>query len=261
MSSFMGKKLDTTDLYGYPRNVPKKAPNKQLRSAAETVRERIHRGGARLWKHADFKDLPPAAVAQALSRLAREGVVQRVAKGVYYHAEPTSFGPSIASSTTVAAGTITASVHPSGLTAANVLGLSTQNPYRTEFATTAPGPPSALREFVVHTGRPVERENLSAEEGAILEVLRQRAESSDLSPDQTANRLLRLLADEDRFKRLARAALAEPPRVRAMLGALGEDLDMPPRLLTQLKRSLNPLSRYEFGRLSSLRHARQWQAK
>jgi len=241
--------------------VPKKAHSKQRRSAAETVRNRVNRGGARLWKHADFKDLPPAAVAQALSRLAREGVVQRVAKGVYYHPEQTSFGPSIASSTAVAAGTITAPLHPSGLTAANVLGLSTQNPYRTEFATTAPGPPSALREFVVHTGRPAERENLSAEEGAILEVLRQRAESSDLSPDQTANRLLRLLADEDRFKRLVHAASAEPPRVRAMLGALGDELNMPPRLLAQLKRSLNPLSRYDFGRLSSLRHAMQWRAK
>lgn len=48
---------------------------------------------------------------------------------------------------------------------------------------------------------------------------------------------------------------------RAMLGALGEELDMSPRLLDQLQRSLNPLSRFDFGRLSSLRHARQWQAK
>jgi hypothetical protein len=241
--------------------MPLKAPHNQRRSAAQSVRERVNRGGARLWKHADFKGLPPAAVAQALSRLARDDVVQRVAKGVYYHSEPTSFGPGIASSTTVAAGTITAALHPSGLTAANVLGLSTQNPKRTEFATTAPGLPSALREFVVHTGRPLERESLSAQEGAILEVLRQRAKSSDLSPEQTANRLLRLLADEDQFKRLARAALAEPPRVRAMLGALGEELNMPPRQLAQLRTSLNPLSRYEFGRLSSLRHARHWQAK
>jgi hypothetical protein len=46
-----------------------------------------------------------------------------------------------------------------------------------------------------------------------------------------------------------------------MLGALGEELGMPPRLLEQLKRSLNPLSRYDFGRLGSLRHAREWQAK
>lgn len=241
--------------------MPKKPPNRPRRSAAETVRERINRGGARLWKYTDFNDLPPAAVAQALSRLARDGDVQRVSKGVYYHPEPTSFGPSMASSSAVAAGSITAPLYPAGLSAANALGLSTQNPYRTEFATIAPSAPTALREFVVHTGRPAERANLSSEEGALLEILRERAASSDLSGEQTADRLLRLLKDEDRFNRLARAAMAEPPRVRAMLGALGEELDMPPRLLDRLKKSLNPLSRYDFGRLSSLPNAREWQAK
>lgn len=241
--------------------MPSKAANKPRRSAAETMRGRINGGGARLWKYADFKDLPPAAVAKTLSRLKGDGLLQRVAKGVYYHPEQTSFGPSLVGATGAMGGTITAPVYPSGLSAANALGLSTQNPYRTEFATTAPGPPTALREFVVHTGRPAERKKLSTEEGAILEVLRERAKSSDLSPEQTAKRLLRLLADEDSFKRMTRAAMAEPPRVRAMLGALGEELKMPPRLLDQLQRSLNPLSRYDFGRLSSLRYARQWQAK
>jgi hypothetical protein len=241
--------------------VPKKPSGKSRASAAETIRRKVEHGGGRLWKYGDFKNLPPAAVAKTFSRLAQEGELQRVAKGVYYHPEQTSFGPSLLGATGAAAGTIVASVHPAGLSAANLLGLSSQNPYRTEYATTAPAPPTALREFVVHVDRPVERENLSAEEGALLEVLRDRADSSDLSPEQTVGRLLRLLADEGRFKRLSRAALAEPPRVRAMLGALGEELEMPQQLLLSLKRSLNPLSRYDFGRLRALRHAKQWQAK
>jgi hypothetical protein len=261
LSSFMAKKLDVSEDWSYPQNMPKKTRRKPRQSTAETMRERVNRGGARLWKYTDFETLPPAAVAKTFSRLAQEGLLERVAKGVYYHPEQTSFGPSLLGATGAMGGTITAPVHPAGLSAANALGLSTQNPYRTEFATTAPGPPSALREFVVHTGRPAERKGLSVEEGAILEVLRERAKSSDLSPDQTAKRLLRLLADEKRFIRVVRAAAAEPPRVRAMLGALGEELGIPPRLLEQLKRSLNPLSRYDFGRLGSLRHAREWQAK
>jgi len=36
---------------------------------------------------------------------------------------------------------------------------------------------------------------------------------------------------------------------------------MPPRLLDRLRKSLNPLSRFDFGRLASLRHAKEWQAK
>jgi hypothetical protein len=46
-----------------------------------------------------------------------------------------------------------------------------------------------------------------------------------------------------------------------MLGALGEELSMPSRPLEELRGSLNPLSRYDFGRLESLRYAKQWQAK
>jgi pimeloyl-ACP methyl ester carboxylesterase len=73
---------------------------------------------------------------------------------------------------------------------------------------------------------------------------------------------LRLVAEQpERFARVVRAAQGEPPRVRAMLGALGQELDMPPRLLQKLRKSLNPLSRYDFGRLASLRHAKDWHAK
>ncbi len=240
------------------QEVPQKKPQA---SAARIVRDRVQRGGARFWGHADFHRLPPAAVATALSRLAREGELQRVGKGVYYRPVPTSLGMSMPAASGVAAATLTAPLHPAGLSAANVLGLSTQNPRRPEYATPAPGPPTALRHAVVHTGRPPQRAGLTAEDGAILELLRERARSSDLSPEETVGRLRRLLADEDRIRRLVTAVMAEPPRVRAMLGALGQEMGMPPRLLDRLRQSLNPLSRFDFGHLTSLRHAREWQAK
>lgn len=246
----------------YPRSMAQQAASrKPRRSAAEAVRKRVARGGARYWKHADFESLPPSAVATALSRLAREGELKRVGKGVYYRPTPTSFGLSMPGASAAAAQTLHAPVHPAGLSAANALGLTTQNPKRPEYATSAPGSPTALRNAVVHTGRPSVRATLSTEEGAILETLRDRARSSDLSPEQTVHRLKRVLADEGTYARLVTAALAEPPRVRAMLGALGQELDMPPRLLTRLHETLNPFSRFDFGALRVLRHAAQWQAK
>jgi hypothetical protein len=193
--------------------------------------------------------------------MARQGELQRVGKGVYYRSTPTSFGMSVPVASGAAAETLTAPLHPAGLSAANVLGLSAQNPRRPEYATPAPGPPTALKGAVVHTGRPSERARLSAEDGAILEILRERARSSDLSPTETVQRLQQRLAGEDLFRRLAGVAMAEPPRVRAMLGALGQELGMPQPLLDRLRKSLNPLSRYDFGHLTSLRHARDWGAK
>lgn len=237
------------------------AKKKRRKSTAQTVRKRVEHGGPRFWGYPDFKGLPASAVATALSRLVREGVLQRVGKGVYYRSAPTAFGPSGPAASAVSAETLHAPLHPAGLSAANVLGLTTQNPRRPEYATPALGPPTALRDAVVHTGRSPQRAGLSAEDGAILETLRERASSSDLSPEKTADRLMRLLADEARFLRLVDTAMTEPPRVRAMLGALGQELNMPPRLLDRLRRSLNPLSRFDFGRLASLRHAREWQAK
>ncbi len=240
---------------------PQANRSKPRQSAAKTMRDRVNRGGARFWRHSDFSGLPPSAVATTLSRLAREGVLQRVGKGVYYRSMPTSLGPSVPGASAVAAETLGAPLHPAGLSAANLLGLTTQNPRRPEYATPAPGPPTALRNALVHTGRPAQRASLSAEDGAILETLRDRARSSDLSAEQTARRLLRLLRDEERFRRLAAAAMTEPPRVRAMLGALGQELNMDPRVLDRLRRSLNPLSRFDFGRLATLRYAREWQAQ
>jgi hypothetical protein len=242
--------------------MPQRDSSRQRRrSAAADIRQRVRRGGARYWRHSDFHDLPPAAVAKTLSRLAQEGELRHVEKGVYYRPVPTSFGMSVPSASAMAAQTLNAPIHPAGLSAANALGLTTQNPLRPEFATSAPARPTALRDAIVHTGRPPQRAGLSTEDGAILEILRERARSSDLSSEATAERLKRLVADEDRFRRLVPAAMAEPPRVRAMLGALGQESGMPTPLLYRLRKSLNPLSRFDFGSLRSLQHAREWQAK
>lgn len=230
-------------------------------SVAERVRTRAERDGERFWRVEDFSGLSPSAVARALSRLAEEGLLERRHKGVYYRPKSTRFGQSIPLASAAAAQTLRAPVHPAGLTAANVLGFTTQNPGRLEYATSAGAPPTALADAIVHTRRPASREGLSPEDGALLEFLRERASTSDLSPEATVARLRKLLSDRDRFARLARVAADEPPRVRAMLGAVGQEVGADPKLLARLRRSLNPLSRFAFGQLRSLRHAREWQAK
>lgn len=231
-------------------------------SVAERVRRRVRLSRhPQYWKLEQFAGLPSAAVAMTLSRLARAGELERVGRGLYYRSVPTVFGPSRPAPSNTAARLLTAPAHPAGLSAANLLGLSSQNPRQPEYATSSPGKPRALQHAIVHCGRPRQRVGLSPTEGAILEILRERAQSSDLSPTLTVEQLLRLLNDKSRFRRLASAAAAEPPRVRAMLGALGEELGMPPPVLARLRRSLNPLSRFDFGLLRGLNWASAWQAR
>jgi hypothetical protein len=56
-------------------------------------------------------------------------------------------------------------------------------------------------------------------------------------------------------------APSEPPRVRAMLGAIGQQIGQPGKVLARLRSTLNPLSRFDFGILTALAHALEWQAK
>jgi hypothetical protein len=236
-------------------------PNRREKPAAKQVRSRVRNGGERFWGHTDFPTLPAAAVSQALSRLTHAGELQRVHKGVYYRGRPTVVGASRPERLASAAKASRARLQPAGLTAANWLGFTPQNPARGEFAVSAPAAPSSLADARVFARRPPSRESLTDSEAALLEFLRDRGATSDLSDVATCTRLLELLADRRSFARLAGVALDEPPRVRAILGAAGEQQGMSGRPLQRLRASLNPLSRYDFGRLACLETARSWQAK
>jgi hypothetical protein len=117
------------------------------------------------------------------------------------------------------------------------------------------------KETVIHTRRPETWRELSETDAALLDFLRNRGASSELSVEETVNKLLAYFREPGRFERLLKVAPSEPPRVRAMLGAIGQQLGQPERLLAALRKGLNPLSRFDFGHLAALKYARQWQAK
>lgn len=233
-------------------------------NTAALVRRRIETAGERLWRFADFSGLPFTAVAQSLSRLSRQGVIQRLGKGLYYRSRPTAFGQSKPNVTQIRALPIQQKgVFPAGTAAANLLGFTTQNPARVELATDGASLPRLIvgKDAVVHTRRPSTWRGLCETDAALLDFLRNRGASSELSPENTVTQLLDYFREPGRFERLLRIAASEPPRVRAMLGAIGEQLGQPQEWLSRLRHGLNPLSRFDFGILAALAHAREWQAK
>ena len=233
-------------------------------ATAKTVRTRIEAGGERVWRLADFEGMPFTAVAQALSRLTRGGVIQRLGKGLYYRSRPTAFGPSKPNNAQIRSLSVRRKgVFPSGIGAANLLGFTTQNPGRVEVATNGLSLPRLIvgKETVIHTRRPESWQSLSETDAALLDFLRKRGESSELSAKETKKKLLDYFREPGRFGRLLKVALSEPPRVRAILGAIGQELGKPQSRLLGLKKDLNSLSRFDFGLLAVLRHAGEWQAK
>lgn len=241
-------------------------------SIAASIRSRIEAEGERVWREADFRGLcrggsssqSGQAVSQALSRLARQGVIQRVGKGLYYRGRDTAFGPSVPSPTAMQRLPIPGrAIFPAGLAAAGLLGFTTQQPAKAEIATTGTGLPRLIvgRQTIIRTRRPEAWRDLEPEEASLLDFLRQRGATSELSPADTVDRLLTLCKKPGRFTRLCKVAATEPPRCRAMLGAIGQQLGRPARQLETLRRSLNPLSRFDFGKLAALEHSRDWQAQ
>lgn len=228
------------------------------------IRNRVARGGERLWRFEDFRDLPSSAVAQALSRLTRQGILQRLSKGVYYRPRQTSFGKSLPNPAMMQKlASRRKTVFPSGVAAANLLGFTTQMAGRGEVATSALSLPRKLigTDTVVHTRRPEAWTRLSNQDAALLDFLRRAGSTSELSDEETLRKTLGLFSEKGRFERLLKIADTEPPRVRAIIGAIGEQIGKNPFALRKLRESLNPFSRFDFGTLHGLRHAKAWQAR
>ncbi len=265
MSSFAAKKLDRRDSFGDNLSMSSmKSKAAAPRTVAETVRQRIEAGGERIWRLADFEGMAFTAVAQSLSRLSRQGILQRLGKGLYYRPRQTAFGPSRPNPAHIRSLPVRRrGVFPAGVAAANLLGFTTQNPARLELATDGLSLPRLIvgKEAVIHTRRPESWRALPETDTALLDFLRNRGASSELSPEDTVDRLLGYFREPGRFERLLKVAAAEPPRVRAILGAIGQQLGRSEGQLAGLRKGLNTLSRFDFGILKALECAGQWQAK
>jgi len=233
-------------------------------SIAHRVRSRIARGGEdRLWTYRDFIDLPGLAVAATLSRLARNRHIRRVRKGVYYVPRVTRFGTTSPDPSNVAGAVLTSrgiAWKPSGPAAYNRLGLTTQVSPATTFAVSRKarlvyaGSETRLKVRPAATVR-----GSSADELAVLDALR------DLRwiPDTTPERVLAKIGELFRtrrvsFERVVRFARKEPPRVRALLGAIGSAIGARRKILGGLKESLNPLTHFSLGLSGKLDNAREW---
>ena len=212
----------------------------------------------------DLQGTTPAAASKALARLAKQGVLMRVAKGLYFAPKETLLGMSKPSELAVVQKTLEGKTRPTGTTAANLLGLSTQVaawPQIVAFSNNQPKHSGSARIQLRRGARPHPLPNL---EGALLEFLRDKGEYAETEPDETFRKLRHLLQEQlqmSQLRKLSEAAQDEPPRVRAMLGAMLAYACLPTGLWEPLKASLNPFTRFDFGLFSGLPNAREWQAK
>src|SRR5258708_12690830 len=158
MSSFIAEKLDIFSRYADTLGMGRRAtPSKGSSRTMAFVRQQIERGGERLGRLADFRHLPFEPVAQALSRLTRQGRLERLSNGVYYSTRQTAFGKSRPNPAAIQnLASRRKGVFPAGIAAANLLGFTTQTAGRRELSTSALSLPRKLAgsDTVIHTRTP-----------------------------------------------------------------------------------------------------------
>jgi hypothetical protein len=206
-----------------------------------------------LLTYADLATDPTSfgAVAAALSRLSRQGLLKRYAKGQYYRPQISRFGTlqpsegSVVRGLTKVAGTLAA--YPVGTSLYNQLGLTTQVP--AELVVTTPKPRRTRPRRVAFVVRPAPEQASDVPLLQWLEVLRDLRRIPDARPDEVLARVqgyVKGLSPIQRRRLTELAARQAPPRARAVLGALLEEQG-DKKGAAQLRATLNPLTTYRLG--------------
>lgn len=244
------------------------ANRRKSESVSQKIRKRILRGGEdRLWTFQDFLDIGPSAapaIAATLSRLSKTDELRRVRRGVYYRPKKTVFGESQPDPESVVK--VLLHDHKAVRTGEyNRLGLTTQMSNTLTSASNRPVRIKDVRGIPLRfVSRPLsEQKGIRDEERTVLDSLRDLGKIPDTTPEQTLSRIVHLLKrGELDFERLAKFVLTEPPRVRALLGAIGEEAGVSSAPLTTLRRSLNPISIYRIaGASNALKNSPSWHIK
>jgi len=198
-------------------------------SVATEIANTVRRARRRFFRRDDFVG-SRHSVEKAFSRLVDRGELLRIRNGLYWKGANTPFGMSPPNPReVVAAYAAPYPSGPAGISAANLLGLTTQIPRVPEYAAPSTVPDIERIRVVRHNAKRANARRsarLNEREVALLEVLGAWERAVELPPDEAFDRLVAALRSGGLdANRLAKAAACEPARVRvglrSLLGAAG----------------------------------------
>jgi len=215
----------------------------------------------KIWSYSDFKDLPFSSTAKALSLLYKKGVLKKVQKSYYYLSKKTILGDVNLDSTLL----ITKKLQDknvyfciSGINGYNKIGLTTQISKKITISCDCSCRSNDTVKFQhrkkPHSGTEIER--------IILDAIN----DLDNIPGTTADEVLFKIKDFIRNQKvlineMGYSALNESPRVKAIVGALGEEFCMDEKILTAIRDTLKTSTYYYLSTIKSLKYASNWNIK
>ncbi len=187
-----------------------------------TIRRRVASASAGTFFRPDDFVGAPSAIETTLSRMASEGALTRVRRGLYWKGVDSRFGPGSPSARDVAVELAGDKGNgPSSWTASHVLGLTSQVPPVTDMTIVGRHAPKAPAGIRFHTRTNLDRLKLGFYEIALIEVLRDWPLTSDSD-------WLRLRVTVEEFgakglinlDRVVKSSRSEPPKVRDLVHSL-----------------------------------------
>jgi hypothetical protein len=238
------------------------------------VTEKIQKQVSKLAEGATFKyeqlAIEPhefVAAAKAVERLIIKGVIKRVSTGIFYKPKKTVFGELKPNEEEILKPYLFDKgkriAYITGTSLYNRMGLTTQIPKIIKIS-------SRVKRITISRGnikaKPVKSyvdvtdSNFYLLE--LLDALKELKQIPNLDKSSAIKILLNKLKElsQNETKLLVKCSLAYPPRVRAFLGALLENIKTSTDL-SKLKKSLNPFSEYEYGIEPILSTAKNWSIK
>lgn len=192
--------------------------------------------------------------AKALERLQKAGLIKKVSKGIFYKPEQTVFGelqpdyseqlrPYLFENGKRIA-------YETGVSLYRRLGLTTQMAFTIKIASRGKRiniNRGTLKADAVKSYTEVTENNY--EVLSLLDAFKDIKEIPDTSVAQSVKRLQAILKgfDKKQIETLIKYALLYPSRVRALVGAILQNINYNNKALDKLKQSLNPLSTIKLG--------------
>jgi hypothetical protein len=191
--------------------------------------------------------------AKALERLIKKGVIKKVSKGTFYKPKMTVFGELKPSDKEILKPYLFQGnkriAYVTGTFLYNQLGLTTQMAFRIKIA-------SLSKRIYINTGAikatPVKSYAEVTDENYGLLGFLDAMKDLNIIPDLDIQSALTVLSNiikslnEKQTQEIIKYALCYPPRVRALLGAILEQVNRK-KGIEKLKESLNPLTHFKLG--------------
>ncbi len=206
--------------------------------------------------------------AKAIERLIKKGLIKRISPGIFYKPKKTVFGELLPNNEEILKPYLFNNgkrvAYITGIYLYNKLGLTTQIPQIIKIA-------SKKKEIKVNKTnlkiKPaksyVEVTNRNFPYLEILDAIKDFNKIPDLDIENGIKVLLNILKKMTKkdIEKLVNYSLSYPPRTRALLGAMLEEIDKKSNL-KKLQDSLNPLSEYSFGlNTDILKPVENWKIK